>query len=142
MKIEAEINLDWLKDQIANAKEITGDEEYFEQLSSIEVVKKQVNDILDQVKSLEAEAKGLINEKAKMLYGNDWQVISGKHVKITRSQTGAVYSITGTPGAKFVEIKKTVNSKAVDQFVAEHNRLPKGIDINPSRGEQLRVTIK
>jgi hypothetical protein len=142
MKIEAEINLDWLREQIEKATELTGDEEFFEQLSAVEVVKKQLKDVEDQIKTVEAEAKGMINARAKALYGNDWQVISGKHVKITRSKTGDVYTINGTPSAKFVKVKKSVDSKLVDEYVVKNSKLPKGIEINDKRGESLRITVK
>src|SRR5690606_11937887 len=97
IKIEAEFDIDKLKAQIEATKKIEDGEEYFEQLTEIQRVKKQLGEVEDLLKSVETEAKGLINAKAKSLYGDNWQVIKGEKFKISRSKTGELYLINGTP---------------------------------------------
>lgn len=142
VKIEAVFDLDSIKEQIESSKTIKGDEAYFTQLAQIDVVKKQLSVLEDELKSIESTAKGFINSKAKALYGDNWQVISGENFKISRSKTGDMYLVTGEPSAKFVKIKKSVDSKAVDEFVAKNSKLPKGIAVNEQRGESIRISIK
>lgn len=139
--INAEFDLAALRASIENVDKIEDAEDFFNQLTEVIRVKAEANDILDRIKSVEAEAKGLINAKAKALYGDDWQAVKGHGFKITRSNTGAVYDITGKPSPKFLVVKKTVDSKAVDEYITTHDgKLPAGIDYNPKRGEQLRIT--
>lgn len=141
IKFEAEFDLDKLKTEIEATKAIKDGEAYFDQLAEIQRVKKYLAELEDQLKSIEAEAKGLINNKAKALYGDNWQVIKGEHFKIMRSYTGDLYLINGTPSPKFVKVRKSVDSKVVDAYVAEHAKLPKGIELNDQRGESIRITV-
>lgn len=141
IKIEAEFDIDKLKAQIEATKKIEDGEEYFEQLTEIQRVKKQLGEVEDLLKSVETEAKGLINAKAKSLYGDNWQVIKGEKFKISRSKTGELYLINGTPNPKFVKVKKSVVADLVDEYVTENSKLPKGIEVNDKRGESIRITI-
>lgn len=141
VKIEAKFDIDNIREQIEASKDIKGDEAYFEQLVEIQRVKNQLGDIADLIKSIESEAKGLINNKAKALYGDNWQVIKGERFKILRSKTGDVYLINGEPNSKFVKVKKSIDTKIVDSYVTEKGKLPKGIEINDQRGESIRITI-
>lgn len=141
VKLEAEFDLDTLRKQIESSKTIKGDEAYFEQLSQMQAVKLELKALEDELMSVEAEAKGLINSKAKSLYGDNWQVIQGENFKITRSKTGDVYLINGSPNSKFIKIKKSVDSKAVDDYVVEKGSLPTGIEVNDQRGESIQVKI-
>lgn len=142
ININATFNLVELREQIEKATKIEDGEQFFESLSEVYKIKAEIGAIMDQITSIEADAKGLINTKAKALYGNEWQAISGEKFKITRSRTGDVYTITGQAPPRFVKIKKTVDSKAVDNYVAEKGKLPTGIEINDQRGESIRVTLK
>lgn len=142
VNINANIDLKALREQIEKATKIEDGEKFFESLSEVYKIKAEIGAVLDQITSIETEAKGLINSKAKALYGNEWQAISGEKFKITRSRTGDVYSIVGNAPPRFVKIKKSVDSKAVDNYVAEKGKLPTGIEINDQRGESIRVTIK
>jgi hypothetical protein len=142
ININASFNLVELREQIEKATKIEDGEQFFESLSEVYKIKAEIGAIMDQITSIEADAKGLINTKAKALYGNEWQAISGEKFKITRSRTGDVYTITGQAPPRFVKIKKTVDSKAVDNYVAEKGKLPTGIEINDQRGESIRVTLK
>lgn len=142
ININAKIDLKALREQIEESTKIEDGEKFFESLTEVYKIKAEIGAMLDQITSIEIEAKGLINSKAKALYGNEWQAISGEHFKITRSRTGDVYTITGQAPPRFVKIKKSVDSKAVDNYVAEKGKLPTGIEINDQRGESIRVTIK
>ncbi len=141
VRIEAEFDLEALKTALARAKDIKDSEAFFVQLSEVQRVKTKIKELEDQLISIETEAKGLINSKAKALYGDNWQVIKGDRFKITRSKTGDVYAINGTPSPKFVKIKKSPDSKDIDAYVEKTKKLPKGIEINDQRGESIRITI-
>lgn len=130
-----------LKETIGRASSMQG-EEFYNTLLSITGFKNSIKEALDEVDGLEREVKSLINDRAKKDYGNDWQAIKGDNFKITRSKTGSMYLINGKPNSKFVVVKSTVNSDAVNEFVENNERLPKGIEINDQRGESLRITVK
>lgn len=136
------INVDKLRESVDKSAKIEDAEEFFVQMTSVVAAKKMLKDAIEQIEAVESDAKGLINAKAKALYGADWQVISGDTFKITRSRTGDLYTIHGDPSAKFIKIKKTVDSKAVEEFITKNDRLPKGIELNDKRGESLRITLK
>ena len=142
ININAQIDLKALREQIEKATKIEDGEKFFESLSEVYAIKAEIGAVLDQITSIETEAKGLINSKAKALYGNEWQAISGEKFKITRSKTGDVYTLTGKAAPRFVKIKKSVDSKAVENYIAEKGKLPAGIEINDQRGESIRVTLK
>jgi len=135
------INFDDVKKQIEDATKLEG-EEFYRRLLEISGLKMIVKDTLEQVEMYERDVKGLINAKAKAVYGNDWQAIKGEKFKITRSKTGSMYLVNGKPNAKFIVTKVTVDSKAVDEFIEENERLPKGIELNDQRGESLRITVQ
>lgn len=144
MKIEHEINLENLHKTIEESLNFNDNEMLFGQLSSITTAKNEIKDLLDKVEKIELEAKGLINSKAKALYGNDWQVISGKGYKILRSPTGAVF--TRNPAIKvdkkFIKIVESINTDAVKAELDKTEKLPTGIELNPDRGETIKITIK
>ncbi len=138
------INDDELKQAITSAKDLNDNEAAFAELAKVSQVKKQIKDVLDTLESIEADAKNEIDGRAKALYGSDWQAIAGKGYKITRSRTGSVYTINPDikPLKKYLVIKETVNTKLVEAEVEVNGKLPKGIEINPSRGTMIKVTIK
>jgi hypothetical protein len=127
---------------IESSLDLKDDQDVFEGLVHTTKVKKELKDLLTAVEEIESEAKGLINSKAKALYGSDWQVIDGDKFSITKSPTGDIYTINGEPNKKFIKIKKSVNADEVDNFVAEHEKLPVGIELNDKRGESLRINLK
>lgn len=126
------------------ASKLEDNQQMLEQLTVITKAKNDLKNLLEIVEKHESAAKMLINARAKQLYGNDWQAIAGEGYKITRSFTGAVYTLNPDIPAskKFLEIKTTVNTKAVDAYRDEKEALPKGVELNPSRGESLRITLK
>lgn len=127
---------------IQQSKDLQGTD-VFEKLSQFQEVKNSLGDAADTLKSLEAEVKSLINSKAKALFGVEWKAIAGHGFKITRSGTGSVYESPEIDKVdkNFVEVKKSLNSKAVDEFIKENSKLPNGIMYNPRRGEQIRITV-
>jgi hypothetical protein len=140
--ITIEIDLGELADTINNAVNLNDNERLFAALSSVTSPKRQLEDALEEVKKLESVSKGLISSRADDLYGKDWTAIKGEGYKITRIKTGPVYSIVGKARSQFLEVKTTVNTKVVDEYVKLKNTLPTGIEINSSRGESLRMTVK
>lgn len=143
VKLELEINIDELRDIITESKDLNDNEQLFNNLVQFARAKKKINDLLDQIISIEEDAKGLIKSKALALYGNGWQAIKGKGYKISRSQTGAVFSVLPDvkPPKDFLVVKESLDSKKVEQFIKETGKLPKGIEYNPSRGSSLRITV-
>lgn len=141
IKIEAEINIDAIKRSVDDALDLNDNEELFNQLVEFERVKKQANDILDQVKSIEGDVKGLIKSKADALYGIEWEAIKGRNYKITKSPTGSVFAIDGKVQKKFLVIKESIDTKAVNAYVKEKGKLPTGVDYNPQRGSSIRITV-
>jgi hypothetical protein len=141
IKINAEIDLEAIKETIEKSGSLDDNEAIFGALSQVETVKSQLKEILDQVASIEAEVKSTIKSKAVALYGAQWVAIKGEGYKITRSKSGAVYTITGKPNKKFLKVVESVDSKAVDAFVTANSKLPAGIEPNPSRGDVIKITV-
>lgn len=143
IKLELEIDLEALKETIEKATELNDSQELFDSLVEVYRAKKQIGDILDQLISIETEAKGLIKVKADALYGKEWTAIKGKGYKIAKTPTGSIFNILpdAKPPKEFVVIKETLDSKKVEEFIKEKGKLPKGIEYNPSRGSSIRVTV-
>lgn len=138
----AGISLEDIKSVIEKSTDLKDDKSFFYNLSVITKYKNLVKDALEDIEKLEKDTKGLINAKAKALYGDNWQVIDGNGFSITRSRTGEIYTINGEPNKKFVIVKKSVDSKAVEDFILENEKLPAGIELSDKRGESLRITLK
>lgn len=141
IKIEVELDIDDLKDFIENSKDLNDNKELFSYLSKIEVTKKKIEDILDQVKKVHDEAKGLINSKGNALYGESWGAIKGNGYKISKSPTGSVFSITGKVMSKFKVVKESIDTKVVETYIKDKGKLPSGVDYNPTRGHSIRITV-
>lgn len=143
IKIELEIDLEALKEVIDKSKDLNDNQELFSQLVEVYRAKKQISDVLDQLISIETEAKGFIKAKADALYSNEWSAIKGNGYKITKSSTGSVFNILpdAKPPKKFLVIKESLDSKLVEAHIKETGKLPKGIEYNPSRGHSIRVTV-
>lgn len=141
--IQAEFDLEALRKSIANVKDIEHAEKFFEQLTEITKAKQQLAEIEDRLKTVEAEAKGLINAKAKALYGNDWKAIKGHGFKISRRETGDLFLINGKPKKEFIKIKESVDSTVVKAHLIKNDgKLPKGIEYNPDRGESITIRVE
>jgi len=138
------IDDDHLKEAIAKSADLEH-EQAFAALADITKAKKELADALETLEGVEREVKYTIDDRAKALYGTDWQAIAGDGYKITRSKTGAVYVINPEvkPAKKFLKITETVNAKAIEAELEAHDgKLPRGIEYNPSRGTMIRITLK
>ncbi len=142
MKLEFEFDKEKLFAGIKNATDLDNDNSVFEALALLADIKKQFNDVYDEVSKLDTEVKQAINDRAKAVIGVDWQAIAGDKYKITKSKAGAVYEINGKPKDDFVTVKFSVNTKAVDNEFQSTGKLPSGIAVNEHRSESIRVTLK
>lgn len=143
MTIEANIDIEWLKGILDSITDLETDEEIFGALAQLQTVKDQLDEAYEALGDIESEVKSLINNKAKALYGPEWEVIKGHGFKISRSKTGDKYNLTGeTVATEFVKIKQSVNSKAVEEYITENQKLPDGIEINVNRGESIRIKVE
>lgn len=141
IKIEAEIDIKSLRNLIEDAADLNDNEEVFNKLIEVYRVKKQAEDILDSLKTIEETAKSAIKSRATELYGPEWEAVKGKNYKITRSSTGAVFSIAGKVQKKFKVIKESVDTKAVNQYIKKKGKLPTGLEYNATRGSSIRITV-
>lgn len=137
-----EIDMDYLKESLENAKTLVDHKELFQSLAALSTTKEQINNALEQYSVIEKEIKQYINDKAKALYGTEWNSISAEHYKISRSFTGSVYDITDDVQSKFVIVKKSPNTKEIENYVKAKSKLPKGVEYSPNRGESIRITVK
>lgn len=144
VKFEFEIDIVKIHDIVNDASDLNDNQEMFGELVKITRVKKQLELLLDQVTSIELEAKSAIKGRATELYGANWSAIAGNGYKITKSATGAVFSVLpdATPDADFYEAKLSLNSKLVENYVKETGKLPEGIEYNSTRGSSIRITVK
>jgi len=140
--IELKVDIKKLRETIESALDLNDNQQLFEQLIEFERVKKQVANIMDSIKSIEADAKGLIASKANALYTDKWEAVSGKNYKITKSPTNNVFNITDAVEAEFVVVKKTANTKIINQYIKDNGKLPNGVDYNMERGTSIRINIK
>lgn len=141
IKIEAEIDLESLKTIIEDASNLNDNEEVFNKLIEVYRVKKQAEDILDSLKTIEDTVKSTIKSRATELYGPEWEAVKGTNYKITRSSTGAVFNISGKVQKKFKIVKESVDTKAVNEYIKEKGKLPAGLEYNASRGSSIRITV-
>lgn len=139
-----EINEEELAKSINEAIKLEDNEEMFNQLCAVKRAKLELEEALEKLEKIESIAKGFINSKAKQLYGNDWQTIASKNYKITRSKTGNIYVINPEikVSKKFLKIVESIDTKLVDAELEKTQKLPKGIELNPSRGDSIRITLK
>ena len=140
--INVEIDLDEVNNIVSEALKLEDNAELFTKLAEFAKIKKQIADAVEAIDRVEVDIKGVINAKAKQLYGNDLQAIAGPGYKISRSFTGAKYEHVGEASEEFIVTKLSINSKAVDTYVKEHSDLPTGIAVNSARGESIRITVK
>ena len=141
IKIEAEIDIKSLKSSSEDAADLNDNEEVFNKLIEVYRVKKQAEDILDSLKTIEETVKSAIKSRATELYGPEWEAVKGKNYKITRSETGAVFSVAGKVQKKFIVVKESVDTKAVNQYIKEKGKLPTGLEYNATRGSSIRITV-
>lgn len=139
-----ELNEEELARSINEAIKLDDNEEMFNHLCNVKRAKSELEDALEKLENIEIIAKGLINSKAKELYGIDWQTIASKNYKITRSKTGNIYVRNPeiSVNKKFLKIVESLDTKAIDAELEKTQKLPKGVEVNPNRGDSIRITIK
>ena len=140
--IAVDIDLAEVQGIVDAALKLEDNAELFTKLAEFAKIKKQIADAVEAIDRVEVDIKGVINAKAKQLYGNDWQAIAGPGYKISRSFTGAKYEHVGEASEEFIVTKLSINSKAVETYVKKHSELPTGIAVNSARGESIRITVK
>ena len=131
-----------LRNLITEASELNDNDELFGRLAEIDRLKQDFSEVKDVLDKYEADVKAEINSKATALYGPNWDAIKGHGYKITRSATGSKYDIIGEPAAELIEVKRSLKSKLVDEYVKAHAALPEGVGYNPLRGQSIRITVK
>ena len=139
------LDFEQYKTIIENVKEIETDEEFFKGLSAVAIAKKILADAAEVVENYATQAKGLINARAKALYGPDWTVIKGEHFKIGRQFSGNKYEIIDEDKVppEMVKVKIEPNSEGIDAYrESNDSKLPEGVAVNEHRGESIRITIK
>lgn len=141
--IKLDLEIKDITDYIKNAKDIRDSEVLFSYLSEIDKYKKQINEFLEEFGRLETEVKQQINDKAKALYGTNWQAIAGDKYKITRSFAGAIYEASNIDRVadEYKKVNISLNSGAIDQYIREKEMLPEGIDYNPNRSEVIKINV-
>jgi len=144
--IELNYKLDEIKlgKTINEAVKLDDNEQLFNKLCEVKRAKRELENALEALDKIDLIAKGLINAKAKELYGNNWTVIAGQGYKISRFKTGNIYMRNEDipVNKKFIIIKELINSKAVESEIEKTGKLPKGVEINPKRNDSIRITIK
>ncbi len=142
VNIELQIDIENLRETIESALDLNDNQLLFEKLIEFESAKKKINNAFDLIKSIEADVKGLILSKANALYTDKWEVIAGSHYKITKSPTNNVFNVTDEADNEYIVVKKTANTKVINQYIKDNGKLPKGIDYNMERGTSIRINVK
>lgn len=141
IEISAIIDLEDILDAIKNAKDLNDNDELFKRLAQIKKWNNEVKAVQDILTKVEIDVKGLINARAKALYGDEWSAIAGRGYKVTRSATGAVYEISGDVEEKYLKVKVGVDATEVKNYVKANSKLPDGISYNPERNDSIRITV-
>lgn len=141
--INIKVNLKDIRETIESALTLEDNQEIFNKLIEFERTKKKISDYLDLIKSIESDVKGIINSKANQLYTEKWECIKGENYKITKSMTGSVYNIDETEDVSedFIIVKKSIDTKVVNQYIKDNGALPKGVKYNEQRGTSIRLTV-
>lgn len=142
LKIDIELDIDKMITQIDKFDTLENNEQLFGSYAKINEVKAKLKQINEAFDTVERQVKYKINDKAKALYGPDWSAIAGTGYKITRSFSGSVYELGEGVQKKFTKVTVAADRDAIDEYVKENSKLPKGVNYNPSRTEVIKVTLK
>lgn len=140
-----QFDTDELADQIKAAQKLETDEAVFAGLAKVVSAKKDLATAKEALDKVESTVKSAINDKAKALYGPNWQAIAGQGFKITRSQSGAVYEVLDNEqaiDAGVVKVDIKPDTDKINEFLETKEKLPPGIGRNESRTEQIRITLE
>ena len=143
LELKLSIDLEAIIKAVEDSKTLEDNELVFAKLSQFAFDRKQVDAFNDAFEEVERMVKQVINDKAKALYGPEWKAIAGKGYKISRSPTGSMYEISDPSKVddKFLKVKLSTDSKAVDEFIKANSKLPEGLIYAPNRGESIRIKI-
>jgi hypothetical protein len=138
------IDADKIEQTIRKSKDVQNDEQVFHELSWLMQNKKAVDELNDQWEALERKIKEALNDKAKSLLGPEYKALDGDGWSLRRSLTGSIYQIANPEAVPedLLEVKLTVKSKEVGNYIKANSKLPDGLAYNPNRNESLKVTLK
>lgn len=141
--LNIEIDDERIKEVIEQSKDLGKDEKVFKMLSDLMSHKKMVDDMNDLWGSIERDIKQALNDKAKDLLGKDWTALDGQGFSLRRSLTGSVYTLTDPDKVpeELLDVKITVKSKEVDNYIKANSKLPDGLSYNPNRNESIRIKL-
>lgn len=144
VEISYQIDLTKITDDIASSDNLENDRDVFAALSAIEVVKHEFKLAEKKIEEIEKQVKTTIDARARKLYGNHWTVIkdSEDRYKIIKVPTGPVFEASDKAPDEFLKAQISVNTEAVESFIKDHSKLPKGISYNGVRGQSIRISVK
>ena len=143
----AEINIrideDRILKTIRKSKDLSTDEAVFSELAWIMDNKRVIDQMNEVWEDLERKVKQALNDKAKSLLGKDWSALDGDGFSLRRSLTGSVYTLTDPDKVpeELLDVKITVKSKEVDNYIKSNSKLPDGLSYNPKRNESIRIKL-
>jgi len=144
-KFELHIILDAgrIESVIRKSKDMQTDEKILHELSWLMEGKQAVDNLVDEWEALERKIKQALNDKAKTLLGPEWKALDGDGFSLRRSMTGSVYQLTDPDKVddKLLEVKLSVKTKEVENYIKANSKLPEGLSFNPSRNEQIRIKL-
>jgi hypothetical protein len=144
IELHISIDVDRIEKTIRKSKDLQLDEQVFHELSWLMDNKKAVDELNDQWEAVEKTIKQALNDKAKALLGPQWKALDGDGFSLRRSLTGAIYQIADAekiPEA-LLDVKLTVKSKEVENYIKANSKLPDGLSYNPNRNEQIAIKLK
>ena len=142
-ELHISIDGDRIEKVIQDSKDLPADEKVFKELAWLTENKKAINELLDEWEALDRQVKQALNDKAKTLLGPEWKALDGNGFSLRRSLTGSIYQLTDPEKVpdKLLEVKLTVKSKEVENYIKANSKLPVGLSYNPNRNEQIRIKL-
>ena len=142
-EIEIRVDEDRIEKIIRKSKDLQTDEAVFHELAWIMELKDSVDQMNEVWEGVERKIKQALNDKAKELLGKDWSALDGDEFSLRRSLTGSVYTLTDPDKVPddLLDVKITVKSKEVDNYIKANSKLPDGLTYNPNRNESIRIKL-
>lgn len=143
----AEINIrideERIEKIIRKSKNLQTDEAVFSEIAWIMDNKRVIDEMNEVWEELERKVKQALNDKAKELLGKDWTALDGDGFSLRRSLTGSVYTLTDPDKVPedLLDVKISVKSKEVDNYIKANSKLPDGLSYNPNRNESIRIKL-
>jgi hypothetical protein len=143
LELQISINTDRIESIIRKSKDLQNDERVFSELSWLMDNKKAVDQMNEEWEVFERKIKQALNDKAKDLLGPEWKALDGDGFSLRRSMTGSVYQLTDPDKVddKLLEVKLSVKTKEVENYIKANSKLPVGLSYNPNRNEQIRIKL-